>query len=147
VRGEHKGWPLDPDHPAGGSHEEGFKKGDKQRLLWQIYDCAKTGTTIPEWAAMAFCDALYEIVTCRKTWDQAFGEVPAKRRLNRRGQYYKPTIQKLDEYINRVGEAVQNYDGPWSDVMWDTLEERFGLTRPVLKDCWSRYKSAHRKIV
>ena len=50
VRGEHEGWPLDPD-PAfkpEPSHEKAFRAGDGQRVLWQIYDCIQDRTEIPE---------------------------------------------------------------------------------------------------
>ena len=80
VRGEHEAWPLDPAYPKMRLHEDGFKAGDRQSVLWQMRDCAVEGTPIPEWAAKAFCDALEAVVTCQSTWEQEFGDVPAKGR-------------------------------------------------------------------
>ena len=78
IRGEHEGWPLDPAFDPEPSHRKAFEEGDGQRVLWQIYDCIQDGAAIPEWAATAFCERLIAAVTCNATWNEAFGEIPAK---------------------------------------------------------------------
>jgi hypothetical protein len=141
VRGEHDGWPTDPQYSTKGSHEDRFNAGDKQRVLWQIYDCAVEGTPIPKWAAKAFCDALVAVVTCQSSWEREFGDVPAKGRAHRR-LTYQTTIQKLAKHMIQVGEAIQ-YHYPKDDEMYEALGKRFGLDRNFLKECWRRYKLAH----
>jgi len=141
VRDKHKAWPLDRDYPANPSHEDGFKK-DKQRVLWQIHDCAMDGRLIPDWAARAFCDALVRVVTCQSTWQQEFGEVPARGRRHR-PQKQRPKLRHLAKNLIHVGEAVQSYCGPKDDEMWRKLGKELGLGCAVMKDYWSRYKLAH----
>jgi hypothetical protein len=141
VRGEHEAWPIDTAYLLEPSHEDGFSAGDKQRVLWQIYDCAVQGTPIPRWAAKAFCDALETVVTCQSTWEQAFDDVPAKgpegRSLN-----YAPRIRKLAKHLIPVGEAIRDHS-PKDDHMYEALTKRFRLDRDFLKECWQRYKLAH----
>jgi hypothetical protein len=141
VRGEHKAWPTDPAYSTKGSHEDSFADGDKQRVLWQIYDCAVAGAPIPKWAAKAFCDSLVAVVTCQSTWEREFGEVPAKG-AERRRLIYQATIQKLAKNLIGVGEAIQNHTHK-DDNMYRDLGKRFGLSRKNLKDYWARYKRAH----
>ena len=137
ARGEHDGWPIDPTYPAELSHEEGFKAGDTQRVLWQLYDCAANGTPIPEWAATAFRDRLSRIAQCELSWEEAFGKVPAV-------GFKKSTIQKLSKNLVRVGEAVQAYAAPKDETMRATLSKRLALGRGIFIKYWRRYKSAHR---
>jgi hypothetical protein len=141
VRGEHKAWPTDPAYSTKGSHEDSFADGDKQRVLWQIYDCAVAGAPIPKWAAKAFCDSLAAVVTCQSTWEREFGDVPAKGLRGRR-LTYQTKIQKLAKHLISVGEAIQNCY-PKDENMYDDLGERFGLDRRFMKDCWRRYRLAH----
>jgi hypothetical protein len=141
VRGEHEAWPTDPGYSTKGPHEERFGAGDKQRVLWQIYDCAVDGTPIPKWAAKAFCDSLVEVVTCQSTWEREFGEVPAKGQGGR-SLTYRTTIRKLAKHLIEVGEAVRNHN-PKDDDMYEELGKKFKLDRHFLKDCWHRYKLAH----
>jgi hypothetical protein len=144
VRGEHDAWLLDKTYAREPSHEKAFRDGDGQRILWQIYDSAQAGTRIPEWAANAFCDALIRVVTCASTWNEEFGEVPAKGSRHRR-QKYQTTIRRLAKNLIRVGEAVQNYNGPKDEEMWSHFGKKLGLGRGFMKDCWSRYKVAHNR--
>jgi hypothetical protein len=84
VRAEHDAWPLDPAYPKNPSHEDAFKKDrDNQRVLWQIYDCFGDGDPVPPWAQTAFRDLLEKVVSCRLTWDEAFGKVPVSRKHTR----------------------------------------------------------------
>lgn len=137
ARGEHDGWPTDPAYPVVPSHEEGFRAGDPQRVLWQIYDCAENGTPIPEWAAKAFCDRLSRVAQCELSWEEAFGKVPADGTK-------RSTIQKLSKNLLKVGEAVQAYKGPKDETMRAALSNKLGLYRGKLIEYWSRYKRAHR---
>ena len=41
VRGEPSPWPLDRAHATKGTFEDRFNAGDKQILLWAIWDCAE----------------------------------------------------------------------------------------------------------
>jgi len=59
ARGKHDAWFLD-SFGAKDPHEKRFKVGDKQALLWEIYDCAEHKKVIPDWAATEFCDRLSE---------------------------------------------------------------------------------------
>src|SRR6516162_342789 len=71
------GWDLNPAHPPSGrSFEQRFRGGDKEIVLWEISRCIKNNTRIPEWAGIAFRVALERVVTCKSTWDQAFGKIP-----------------------------------------------------------------------
>jgi hypothetical protein len=145
VRGEHDAWLLDKTYPKEPSHEKAFRENDdRERMLWQIYDSAQAGTPIPEWAANAFCDALIRVVTRASTWNKEFGEVPAKG-PSRRRQKYQSTIRRLAKNLIRVGEEVQNYNGPIDEEMWSILGKKLGLGRGFMKDCWSRYKVAHNR--
>ena len=141
VRGEHDGWHLDPAFKPEPSHEKAFEAGDGQRVLWQIYDCIQNRTTIPEWAATAFCERLVAAVTCNVTWNEAFGEIPAKGSARR--EYYRSTVRDLSRNLIKVGEAVQNYSGAIDDVMWTKLAMRLGMGRDRLKRCWYYYSRAH----
>jgi hypothetical protein len=140
IRGEHGGWPLDPAFTPEPSHEKAFEAGDGQRVLWQIYDCIQDGKDIPEWAATAFCERLVEAVTCNATWNQAFGEIPAKGSARR--EYYRSTVRDLAKNLIKVGEAVLT-SGPRDDVMWTKLSLRLGMGRDRLKRCWYFYSRAH----
>jgi hypothetical protein len=70
VQGVHDAWPIDPAYPAEGTFEDRFNAGDKEIVLWEIYRCAKGGTSIPEWAAKAFCDSLIRIAKCELSWEK-----------------------------------------------------------------------------
>jgi hypothetical protein len=143
VRTKHKAWPLDLNYSPNPSHEDGFKRhGDSQRVLWQIHDCARDGNSIPEWAATAFCDALVRVMTCQSTWQQEFGDVPARGRKHR-PQKQRSKLRHLAKNLIRVGEAVQDYRGPKDDEMWRHLGKKLGLGRAVMKDYWGRYRLAH----
>jgi hypothetical protein len=141
VRGEHDAWLTDPAYPTGGSHEERYNAGDKQRVLWQIYDCSTSDTPIPKWAVKALTDSLVAVVTCQSTWDKEFGEVPAKgpdgRPLN-----YQPKLRKYAKYLIPIGEAARNYH-PKGARMYGELADEFGVDFDFVKDCWQRYKLAH----
>jgi hypothetical protein len=141
VRGEHKAWPTDPAYSTGASHADGFTSGDRQRVLWQIYDSAVEGSPIPEWASKAFCDALVAVVTYQSTWEREFGEVPAKGPRGR-SLTYQSKINRLAKYLIRVGEAIRKHN-PKDDEMYEELRKHFGLDRKFLKECWWRYKLAH----
>ena len=41
VRGEPSPWPLDRAHAPKGTFENRLNAGDKQILLWAIWDCAE----------------------------------------------------------------------------------------------------------
>jgi hypothetical protein len=147
IRGEHKGWPLDPAFPVEPSHQKAFfsKKSDNQRVLWQIHDCIKAGKSIPEWTATAFCEILAKAVTCNTTWNEAFGEIPAKG--SRRRKYYRSTLRDLAKNLVRVGEEVlkdkeENGSGI-DDEMWHRLSKKLGMGPKRLKRCWGYHRSAH----
>jgi len=53
VRGEPSPWPLDRAHAPKGAFEDRLNAGDKQILLWAIWDCAERGEAIPRWATEA----------------------------------------------------------------------------------------------
>jgi hypothetical protein len=146
IRGEHEGWPLDDSFDPERSHEEAFKAGDGQRVLWQIYDCIQDGKRIPEWAATAFCERLIAAVTCNTTWNDAFGEIPAKGSSKRR-QLYRSTVRDLARNLIRAGEAVRDYPGPKDEGMWETLSKRkppgIGISVRRLKRFWKYYSRAH----
>ena len=138
VRGEHEGWPLDPAYPRNPSHESGFKDDhDNQRVLWQIYDCAKVGDPIPPWAAIAFRDLLEKVMRCELTWSEAFGQVPA-------AGHKRTWIKRLAKNLPRVGDAVQEYSGPKDETMRTTLSKKLGLGRAAFIDFYRRWRAAHR---
>jgi hypothetical protein len=141
ARGKHNAWFLD-SFGAADSHEQRFGAGDKQALLWEIYDSAEYRRLIPPWAATKFCDLLERVTACELSWDEAFGEVPTKEPAQRRGNY-KPKIKKRGDDIIRVGEAVLSYKGAKDEAMWSILGKRLDLGRAVMKDCWRRYKLAN----
>ena len=83
VHGEPSPWLIDSQFEAKGSFEDRFRLGDKQILLWELDDCARTGERIPKWAA----DALYEILygmakgyLAKNSWNEAFGTPYADRK-------------------------------------------------------------------
>ena len=134
IRGEHEGWPLDDAFDPEPSHKKAFEQqGDGQRVLWQIYDCIQDRTEIPEWAATAFCERLIAAVTCNTTWNEAFGEIPAKGSSKRR-QKYRSKIQDLAKNLIKAGEAVRDYDGPIDDEVYSELGKEVGLGRDRLRE-------------
>lgn len=106
VRGETSPWDIDPAYPTKDAlgkpftFEERFKAGDKQILLWAVWDCAERGEAIPRWAT----DALYTVLTRAakfefNTWDDAFGKMPAD-------GTHRNKIQRLVKYAIPVGERI-----------------------------------------
>jgi hypothetical protein len=145
IRGEHEGWPLDPAFPKEPSHKKAFfsKKPDGQRVLWQIHDSIRAGKPIPKWAATAFCKLLVKVVTCNSTWNEAFGEIPAKG--TRRREFYRSTLRDLEKNLIKVGEAVISDGGAIDDEMWHRLSKKLGMGSKRLKRCWGFYRSAHNR--
>jgi hypothetical protein len=147
VRAEHKGWPLDPTYPENPSHESGFKDdGDNQRVLWQIYDCAEHGEPIPPWAATAFREVFEKVMSCKLTWEEAFGKVPASR------EHTKPWLRNLAAKLPKIGEAVEytarkNERGkpPAKDEeMRRRVGKKLGLHRGLFIEFYRRWKRANR---
>lgn len=114
-------------------------------MLWQIYDCIQDDASIPEWAATAFCERLVAVVTCDKTWNEVFGEVPAKG--SKRRQLYRSTVRDLAKNFIKAGEAVRDYPGPKDEGMWEALSKRkspgLGISVRRLKRFWKFYSRAH----
>jgi hypothetical protein len=137
VRGEHDAWPLDPTYPPGGSHEDGFKAGDNQRVLWEIYQRAGEGKPIPRWAANAFRDLFIKVMSCELSWGEAFGQVPA-------GGHKRSWLRRLARNLPLVGHAVQEYSGPKDETMRTALGKKLGLGRAAFIDFYRRWRCANR---
>jgi hypothetical protein len=105
------GWDLDRAYPAKGSYEDRFRSGgDKQIVLWEISRCIKNNTLIPKWAGIAFRRALERVVTCERTWDQAFGKVPAGGRYRKSIQTASKSVKVCEriEELKRSGRKIDN---------------------------------------
>jgi hypothetical protein len=110
----------------------------------EIHDCIQKGGPIPDWAATAFCEQLVAVVTCNKTWNEVFGEVPA--RGSKRRQLYRSTVKDLAKNLIKAGEAVRTYPGAKDEGMWEALSKRktgLGISVRRLKRFWKYYSRAH----
>src|SRR5262249_16717831 len=94
VMGKSKLWPIDPRYPAVGSLEDRFNgtvnkgAGDKQILLWTIDDSLQNREPIPDWAANALHDLVYQAAEGEfRSWDDAFGKLYAPGKRKRRIQH------------------------------------------------------------
>jgi hypothetical protein len=139
------GWDLDPAHPAKGSYEDRFRRGDKQIVLWEISRCIKNDTPIPKWAGIAFRRALERVVTCESTWDQAFGKVPA-------GGRYKKSILTAAKSV-KVCERIEDHKRAGRKIDNDLFNEvgkefRVGTIgrATTVKNIWKKRRSFQRQI-
>ena len=143
VRGETSPWDIDPAYPTKDALgkpftlEERFKAGDKQILLWAIWDYAERGEAIPKWAT----DALYEVLMRAakfefSNWDAAFGKIPAE-------GTYRSKIRSLVREAIPIGEKIrelQKNDRGITNDLLEELAEKEQLSFRKVRDYWKFYK-------
>jgi hypothetical protein len=140
------GWDLDPAHSSvGRSYEERYRAGDQQIVLWEISRCIKYNKPIPEWAGIAFRVALERVVTCERTWDQAFGRVPAGGRYRKSIQTDAKSVKVCEriEALHRDGRKIDN------DLFNEVGKEfRVGTVgrATTVKKIWKKRASFQRQI-
>jgi hypothetical protein len=68
VLGKPSPWLIDLEFERVGSFEDRFRAGDKQILLWELFDCWRDNRPIPQWAGEAlFSGDLKLAITCSST--------------------------------------------------------------------------------
>jgi hypothetical protein len=84
VKDKRSPWPIDRRFKAVGSFKTRYKLGDRQILLWAIWDSAQREEPIPKWATEALRDRVLRAAKGEfATWDGAFGKIYAGRRQQR----------------------------------------------------------------
>jgi hypothetical protein len=140
------GWDIDPAHRSRGrSYEERFRAGDKQIVLWEISRCIKNNMPIPEWAGIAFRVELERVVTCERTWEEAFGKVPAGGRYRKSIQTAAKSVKVCEriEELKRGGRKIDN------DLFNEVGKEfRVGTVgrATTVKKIWKKRGSFQRQI-
>ena len=118
VHGERSPWLIDSRFEAKGSFKERFGRNDKQILLWELDDCARTGERIPQWAAEALYEILYGMAKgylSKNSWNDAFGKPYADRKqpggMRTRAQMFNAyrEVRKLAAEMKAKGEK-RDYD-------------------------------------
>jgi hypothetical protein len=138
VRGEPSPWPLDRAHAPKGTFEDRFNAGDKQILLWAIWDCAERGEAIPRWATEALHTVLMRAAKFEfETWDDAFGKIPGKgiHRTSIRGfvKYAVPVGERIRE-LQKKGRAIGN------SLFEELGKNEFLIGSRRVKEYWKFYK-------
>jgi len=142
VMGTVKLWPIDPKYPAEGSFEDRFNggEGDKQILLWAIDGCAQKREPIPDWAANALHDLLYQAAEGEfHSWHDAFGKIYAPGKRKRRIEHLALMLRvwaricerheagesKVEEFFESVGDEF--------DIKATLVKELYGIVQDAIK--------------
>ena len=64
VLGKPSPWLIDLEFERVGSFEDRFRAGDKQILLWELFDCWRDNRPIPQWAG----EALFKLSAGISSW-------------------------------------------------------------------------------
>ncbi|MGC2827670.1 MAG: hypothetical protein WA322_26150 [Pseudolabrys sp.] len=135
-------WDIDPDHPPDGSLQDRFNAGDKQILLWAIHFSARKRNQVPEWAAKALAEVVYEAAVGEfDSWDEAFGRIFKKKK---RATMYQKARHMIDAY-NRVIEL--NREDPKANPRGNILFARVGEELHIGKNNVSKYYARVRDYV
>ena len=139
-RGEKSPWPTDKKYPVKGrNHQERFRKGDKQALLWAIEECGQEGKVIPPWAADAFSDLMAR--ACEgvefETWDEVFGKIMASRTGRAQAQRRVKEWRRVGGRIAEIRATGRKFDLRF----WPDLKGKFPeIGEPRLREYWKFYR-------
>jgi hypothetical protein len=135
-------WDIDPKFPRGGSLQDRFKAGDRQILLWAIHFSAREGKEVPEWAARALAEVVYDAAAgASDSWDKPFGRIFAKKK---RATMHQKARNMIAAY-NLVIEL--NRENPKENPIGNELFSRVGDDLSIGRNTVSKYYARVRDYV
>jgi hypothetical protein len=152
VLGKPSPWLIDLEFERVGSFEDRFRAGDKQILLWELFDCWRDNRPIPQWAGEALFKLLFDMAkgllrTAKDrlpSWDDAFGRQYA---VDKQSRGMQTRSVMFDVYLQYEHEKKKNQTKPRvqridTAGLLQKAGEPFGINGDVAKKLIKEVKDA-----
>src|SRR5262245_2621144 len=132
-------WDIDPKHPPDGSLQDRFDAGDEQILLWAIMFPAREEKPVPEWAAKALANVLYEAATGKfDSWDEAFGRIFGRKKQATMEKKARQMLAAYDRVVELNRENPK--ENPIGHLLYEDVGAELGIGRNRVAEYYGRVK-------